>query len=248
MLSLSGEPEVSGLSGGGFVVTWNNDLSPLSSVGQIFDSLGTKIGTEFPVVDYYCSSIAGLSDGGFVATHSSDSFVNVYGQLINNSGVKIGSEFQINTFSNWWQGGSRSAALSNGGFVVTWESYEQGGSEDGIYGQLFNNSGNKIGSQFQVNTYTTGDQADSSVAAFSSGGFIVTWTSSGGQDGDSDGIFGQLFMITDSIPTVSDFASAYGSIISDSNYGEFCDFDDDGSVDGSDLALMALEFGREDCP
>jgi len=46
----------------------------------------------------------------------------------------------------------------------------------------------------------------------------------------------------ESIPTVLDFAAAYSSIIPDSNYNEFCDFDDDGNVDGSDLAEMAAGF------
>ncbi len=48
------------------------------------------------------------------------------------------------------------------------------------------------GSEFQVNTHTTWDQADPDVATAPDGSFIVVWRSYG-QDGSSNGIFGQRF-------------------------------------------------------
>jgi hypothetical protein len=50
--------------------------------------------------------------------------------------------------------------------------------------------GDPIGPEFQVNTYTTGGQFGASVAADSSGRFVVVWTS---QDGPIAGIFGQRY-------------------------------------------------------
>ncbi|MEX0957527.1 MAG: tandem-95 repeat protein [Rhizobiaceae bacterium] len=50
-----------------------------------------------------------------------------------------------------------------------------------------------IGGEFRVNTFTIGSQAAGSLAALADGGFVVTWTSAGAQDGDSSGIFGQMF-------------------------------------------------------
>ena len=70
----------------------------------------------------------------------------------------------------------------------------------GVYGQLFNADGTKSGSEFQVNTYITGSQLDSSVASLSNGQFVVTWQSFG-QDGDRNGVYGQIF--ESSIPTTS---------------------------------------------
>jgi len=43
-----------------------------------------------------------------------------------------------------------------------------------------------VGSEFQVNTYTTGAQYFPSVAMDATGNFVVVWTSSG-QDGDGPG-------------------------------------------------------------
>ena len=46
--------------------------------------------------------------------------------------------------------------------------------------------------EFQVNTYTSGDQVASSVAIDPAGEFVVVWTSFG-QDGSGTGVFGQRF-------------------------------------------------------
>jgi hypothetical protein len=49
-----------------------------------------------------------------------------------------------------------------------------------------------VGSEFQVNTYTTGAQWVSSVAADATGNSVVVWESIG-QDGSGSGIFGQRY-------------------------------------------------------
>jgi hypothetical protein len=49
-----------------------------------------------------------------------------------------------------------------------------------------------IGTEFRVNTYTTGRQHLSSIASRAGGGWVVVWT---GPDGDGDGVFGQRYNI-----------------------------------------------------
>jgi hypothetical protein len=49
-----------------------------------------------------------------------------------------------------------------------------------------------LGPEFQVNTYTTGNQSDPAVAMSSGGAFVVAWNSDG-QDGDGWGVFGQSY-------------------------------------------------------
>lgn len=66
-----------------------------------------------------------------------------------------------------------------GNFVVVWESQGQDGSGAGIFAQRFAADGSRIGSEFQVNSYTTGDQSGPQVAAGNAGDFIVTWSSFG---------------------------------------------------------------------
>jgi hypothetical protein len=48
------------------------------------------------------------------------------------------------------------------------------------------------GTEFRVNSYTTDRQLFSSVSSDASGNFLVAWLSNG-QDGSSDGIFGQRY-------------------------------------------------------
>ena len=78
--------------------------------------------------------------------------------------------------------------LADGGFLVTWASQDQDGDKKGVFGQRYDSSGNTVGSEFQINTYTTGDQKKPAVIMLEDGSVIVTWQSNG-QDGDGQGIY-----------------------------------------------------------
>ncbi|NGX62599.1 MAG: hypothetical protein K940chlam9_02098, partial [Chlamydiae bacterium] len=193
------------LNDGGFVVTWESDGQDgdvYGVYGQRYDSSGVKSGVEFQVNTYTTSdqqdpSVAPLNDGGFVVTWESSgqdgNAYGIYGQRYDSSGVKSGVEFQVNTYTTSGQRDPSVAPLNDGGFVVTWESLGQDGDSWGVYGQRYDSSGVKSGVEFQVNTYTTSDQRDPSVAPLNDGGFVVTWHSNG-QDGDSSyGVYGQKY-------------------------------------------------------
>jgi len=122
--------------------------------------------------------------------------------------VATGSEFQINTYTTDIQRDPSVTALSDGGFVVTWESF-QDGSVNGVYGQRYNADGTTAGAEFQINTETTFSQDGPSVTGLSGGGFVVTWESL--QDGDGDGVYGQMFSYADGVFTAgNDFVTLYG--------------------------------------
>ena len=86
-----------------------------------------------------------------------------------------GTDFQINTFTTGDQQAPAVAGLPNGGFVVVWQSTGQDGSGTSLHGQLFDSAGSPMGGEFQVNTYTTGDQAEASVDMHSDGTFVVAY-------------------------------------------------------------------------
>jgi len=201
-------PSIAALINDSFVVTWNSDGHDgyyTGIYGQMYDANGSKKGTEFQANTYTTNdqwrpSTAALTNGGFVVTWDSDgqdgSGYGVYGQIYNADGSKKASEFRVNTYTNNYQFDSSTAALTNGDFVVTWSSNAQDGSGYGVYGQIYNADGSKKATEFQANTYTTNDQWQSSIAALTSGGFVVTW-SSYGQDGSgySYGVYGQMYDI-----------------------------------------------------
>jgi T1SS-143 domain-containing protein len=195
---------VAALANGGFVVTWTSysqDGGAAGVYGQRYDASGVTDGLEFRIntetANYQLySSVAALSDGGFVVTWSSlaqdGSGFGIYGQRYNAAGAAFGGEFHVSTATAGDQAYASVAALSDGGFVVTWSSDAQDGSGFGIYGQRYNAAGAAVGAEFHISTTTANHQAYSSVAALSDGGFVVTWSSLG-QDGDGWGVYGQRY-------------------------------------------------------
>jgi Ca2+-binding RTX toxin-like protein len=202
--SLQYNPSITALSDGGFVVTWESlgqDGSSDEIYGQRYDQNGNPLGNEFRVNTYTDSSqrspsITALSDGGFVVTWQSygqdGSEMGIYAQRYDQNGNPLGEEFQVNTYTDSSQSSPSVTALSDGGFVVTWQSWGQDGSEMGIYAQRYDENGNPLGEEFQVNTDTDGLQLSPSVTALSDGGFVVTWTS-WGQDGSDNDVYGQRY-------------------------------------------------------
>ncbi len=175
--------------------------------GQIFDENGTAVCEEFVVARAEYDPITALPDGGFIITWSADARYNntdlgnttdnpihsdvhdvngfgVFGQRYDAYGNTVGDKFQINTFAIGDQIDSDITLDSNGNVVVTWQSQNQDGSGYGVYMQKFtltDGGVEKIGSETQVNTTTSGNQGDPEITAMINGGATVAWESSDGQ-------------------------------------------------------------------
>jgi hypothetical protein len=176
-------------------------------VGHATPALAIPQGGEFQVNTYTTShqglpAVASDSSGNFVVVWT-DRYgqdgdgSGVFAQRYDSSGNSLGSEFQATTFAYGGQGGFGAAVASDssGNFVVVWGGYGLGlyggGDYRGVFGQRWDSSGNPLGSEFQVNTYTTGYQGEygPAVASDSSGNFVVVWDSRFGQYG----VFGQRY-------------------------------------------------------
>ena len=171
------------------------------------------LGPEFQVNSYTPSgqadpSAAAIGQGYFVVAWQSytqdGSSLGVFGQRFKSTGSPVGSEFRVNSYTTSWQETPAVAADGLGNFVVVWESNLQDGSYFGVFGQRYDSTGSPMGSEFQVNSYTTSGQGWPAVAADGSGNFLVVWESVGGQDGSLSGVFGQRFNSTGS-PVGSEF-------------------------------------------
>jgi hypothetical protein len=192
-------PDVAAL-GDGFVVAWNSvhDGDELGVFASRLSSAGTRLGVELQLNVYttdaqFNPDVAELGSG-FVVTWSSAAqdggTYGVFGRRFASDGSPIGGEFQVANRTLDAQLDSSVAAIGSGGFVVVWESLGDEGDE-GIFGRRFSSSGTPQGPQFQVNSYTIGEQRVPAVARLGQG-FVVVWHSQY-QDGDSDGIFGQRY-------------------------------------------------------
>ena len=181
---------------GSFIIAWSSggqDGSDYGIFAQRFDSVGSKAGPEFRVNTYttgYQGSAAVATDpsGGFVVVWESRGQggipVGSFGQRFDRSGTRLGTEFPVPTTTSG--GMPVVAAMSPEGFVVTWHAGDADGY--GIFGQRFDGSGTKVGSEFQINSYTTGNQFLPAVASDARGGFVATWIAEGNQDGDQRGV------------------------------------------------------------
>lgn len=68
------------------------------------------------------------------------------------------------------------AGLTDGGFVVVWDSYGQQGQRAAVYAQRFDGSGSPVGLETLVSSVTTSDQIVSSADGLRDGGFVIGWT------------------------------------------------------------------------
>ena len=99
------------------------------------------------------------------------------------------AEFQVNTRTSSNQANPVIAADVSGNFVVVWNSYFSGRSNE-IFGRRFGPDASPIGGEFQINTTTSGNQKEPSVATDAVGNFVVFWYGPGVSEED---IFGRRF-------------------------------------------------------
>lgn len=118
----------------------------------------------------------------------------IYAQRFTAAAQPIGAEFAVSPIDSADESAPAVAMASNGNFVVVWSRREGDSGFFDIYGRRFDSSGNSLGDEFRVNSYTTDRQVDPAVAYVGTNSFVITW-SSAGQDGDGDGIVAQRFSL-----------------------------------------------------
>ncbi|MDG3444699.1 RTX toxin, partial [Nitrospirillum amazonense] len=202
----SGLPKAVQLANGTMLIVWGgvNTVTNTLAYGQLFDSLGTAIGSRFTVSTYRTGtvdypSIAALADGGFIATWSvGEQNGDVYAQRFDASGNTVGGYFMPTPTSVSTDRLAVSAGLKDGGFVIVWQASELSytGNSSGIpydiYAQRYDASGNTVGGKIRVNSYTTGDESQPSVVATADGGYMVAWRANA-EDGSGYGIYAQRY-------------------------------------------------------
>ena len=193
-------PQTSSLSDGGYVATWvrwRSGSTDYDIKAQIFAADGAKVGDEFNVNTntqsrQWNTAVSGLADGGFVVTWQDgdgpydnegasligsgtlgDVDSSIKAQIFSAGGVKIGSEFLVNTDVAGVQSRPKVVGLTNGNFVVTWMTPTASGSQE-IKAQVFKPDGSKVGVEYLVNSEAI-TAVYPSIAALSTGGFFIAW-------------------------------------------------------------------------
>lgn len=193
--------------GGNFVVVWesqNGDNSGYGVFGAVYNSSGGVVRSEFQINTVTTDSqrypdVAMNHNGNFVVVWDSEQGgidSEVYARRFDSSGNPMdGSEFNVSEISSIGdQRFARVALNDNDDFVVTYESENAANDYFNIYARVYNSAAGTITSEFLVNSITTYNQVNSSVAMDDAGNFVAVWDSAATNNGDDmKGTFAALF-------------------------------------------------------
>jgi Secretion system C-terminal sorting domain len=254
---------ICGLTNGGFVICWVSDEQDGSMFGifaQMYNENGLKTGAEFQVNSitngYQVNvSVSGLEEGGFVACWDDwqleSSIFSIYGQIYDKNGVKIGNEWQLNIDDNLRDFYPNVVGTKDGGFMVCWKREElYSSSNDRVYTQIFDKSGDKVGNELLVNSYSNFLVGPPCISELSNIGFIICWRGYI-PNGSSSDIYAQLFdenaikVGTEFVVnTYTNDAQRRPFILELSNDGFIICWDSD-EQDGSDRGIFGKYFLNE---
>ena len=204
-------PAVARDATGQFLVVWQSAQPEDGSTGILarrFDTAGSALTPEFRVNTHTTmqqgnAAVAATSEGFVVVWSSTGEDGNgkgIFGQRFASAGASLGAEFRVNTYTTGSQLYPSVAELSGGGFVVAWQGPGDG-NVNGVFAQRFSTAGAPVGGEVLVNAFTSNSQSSVALAPGLGGGYVAVW-SSPGQDGSSDGVFGQQVVL--SPPTDTD--------------------------------------------
>lgn len=259
------DPTVAMDATGNFVIAWDSTAQAGASAtieAQRYTSAGVVEDAQFRVN----TTTTGSQSNPTIAENASGSFVigwtsagqagtgqGIEGQLYSSTGAAINSQLQINTTTTSILSTPKLAIDGSGEFVATWASATQDGSGSGVYAQRFDNTAAKVGTEFKVNTFTTGDQINPVVAMDRLGAFAIAWDSVG-QDGDQGGIYVQQYTSTGAavggevkVETTTTGNQSLPSIATDA-MGDFVVQWSSNTQDGSGQGVFAQRFQADVAP
>ncbi|NLW82442.1 MAG: hypothetical protein GXY42_12350, partial [Desulfovibrionales bacterium] len=160
---------IAALENGGYVIAWSSSERDDEGFGvyvQRFEADGSYVGPEQRINAIITSNqefpaIAALNDGGYIITWQSlntDGRHDIYSQRFSSGGVTIGEVARINTITTPLQSETAVTALSDGGYVITWQNFDTNTLDNDIYARRFAANGVALGAETQINTYTEGPQ------------------------------------------------------------------------------------------
>ncbi len=194
-------PDVAIDPNGNFTIVWiEGKNSNFSIMARLYDSDGLSIAEPFEVSTIKITSFAQPAivmdaAGCFLITWDGDPKLagldDIHARLYEPNGTPRGEQFVVNTTLENAQQNPQAAVNNEGQFVIVWEcDGDPNVNKKDIFAQRFNATGERIGDEFRLNSYTDSDQKYPSVAIIEDGRFIAVWQSQN-QDGSKYGIFSE---------------------------------------------------------
>ena len=191
-------PRVDGRPSVGVVATWAVAGDPSATImARRFDASLTPLGPGFAVstgtVDRVTNDVGMGGAGQFVVVWEDGFYgpgaLDVMARRFDAAGTALGDAFQVNEYTTNSQFVPVVAVAESGTFVVAWHSYQNTSSD--VFARRYDATGNPLGGEFQVNTYTTGRQREPAIAIDPMGGHVVVWLAEEGTGGRA--IYGQRY-------------------------------------------------------
>ena len=187
VLSSAFSPSIAALKQGGYMVAWGeindgNVYAATSAAKQAFvvngDGYAASLATAAPL-----PHMATLANGNVVIAW--DSYVNapygfagsdVFFQVYDSTGHALGAAVQANIEGGSGRYDAAVTALSDGGFVIAWQSQTGDYDGAGIFGRRFGADGSAIDMhEFEINQMRAGEQTGPDLVALANGGFAAAW-------------------------------------------------------------------------
>jgi Ca2+-binding RTX toxin-like protein len=255
--------DVAGLADGGWVVTWFYTGGSGDIYARRFSAAGDPMGDEWRVNTHTVESqdspaVTALNDGGWLVVWMSRDVAGnnftIESQRYNAAGTAVGGETQVNTTTGDNQivhGSSDVTALKDGGWLVTWHATHPGDNLFDIYAQRYDATGNRVGSETQVNTNTLNDQYFPAVTALNDGGWLVSWSSfsvaANGSDiyfqrynANGQAVGGETHVINS--PDYATQSQSFSDVTALADGGWVVTWEAGGAQDGSDMAIYAQRY------
>jgi hypothetical protein len=180
-----GSPQVDAADDGSFVVSWwaverVNEEAASHIVARRFDIDGDPSSTEFEVSSFGANAYPALGvgrDGSFMlAWENRDrDGPRVFARQHDADNSALGPAVPVAMDTERSNTVPAVARLSDGGFVVVWESYEGSyRNNGGLFARTFADSGEAEGTEFRIETW--GGALYPAVAGDPFGGFTVVWS------------------------------------------------------------------------
>jgi hypothetical protein len=195
-------PSVGSDAAGNFVVAWESKGQDGDGYGiymRRFTSAGAPLTGELLVNSVTLGAqqrpkVGMNSAGDFVVAFQSEGIdgagTAIRAQRYSKTGAPLGGQLTVNSSTAGSQASPAAAVGAGGDFTVVWHGPDDGDG-NGIFGQRYTRTGERLGAEFQVNTYTTLDQNTPAVAIGRN--LVVAWQSQAQDPSPGVGIFERVF-------------------------------------------------------
>lgn len=188
-LGLVREIDVTGLTDGGYVVSWSISSGRTAVYSKQYDANSLEMGANIqasPAVngDFTNPSLLSTDNGGYILIYDSysnngDIVAQVYdasGNSINS--LPLGADGSVGAY----QKNPDMVMLNDGTVMVVWEQYDSSSNSKVIMARQFDQQLNSLGNEFQISTATNLYAFNPIITALEGGGFAVAW----GQSSDAN--------------------------------------------------------------